>query len=123
MNLHGSERFFQDKTAGARRKSNQHGATVFDATIRHQNPAAAFLSYDEEHHRFAFVNLAILQPDGSEMDRIGTIGVDHLAYTCGSLADLFDNYENLKAGESPANLLTRTVHLPVSPVRGSAGLA
>ena len=28
----------------------------------------------------------------------------------------------LDAGESPANLLARTVHLPVSPVRGSAGL-
>jgi hypothetical protein len=29
----------------------------------------------------------------------------------------------LSAGEAPAQLLARTVHLPVSPVRGSAGLS
>ena len=36
---------------------------VFDATIQHQNPALAFLTYDDEHHRFAIANLAVLQPD------------------------------------------------------------
>jgi catechol-2,3-dioxygenase len=167
-------------------------AAVFDAQIRHQNPALAFLSYDEEHHRFAFINMEVLQPEGAELDRAGVIGVDHLAYTYGSLADLFDNYEKLKAqgikpywcihhgitvsmyyadpdgnqmelqvdcypsaqeanafmegphfalnpigveydpeewlqrlrsGEAPETLLPRTVHLPVSPVRRSSGLA
>ncbi len=72
-------------------------ATVFDAKVRHQNPALAFLSYDDEHHRFAFVNLAVLQPEGTQIDRSGVIGVDHLAYTYRSLDDLLENYQQLQA--------------------------
>ncbi|MFO1329404.1 MAG: VOC family protein [Rubrivivax sp.] len=71
--------------------------TVFDARVRHRNPALAFLSYDDEHHRFAFVNLAVLQPEGGESERRGVIGVDHVAYTYASLDDLLDNYVQLKA--------------------------
>ena len=50
-----------------------------------------------EHHRFAFVNLAVLQPEGGESERRGVIGVDHVAYTYASLDDLLDNYVQLKA--------------------------
>jgi catechol-2,3-dioxygenase len=71
--------------------------TVFDAKVQHQNPALAFLTYDAEHHRFAFANLDILQPEGTEVDRRGMIGVDHVAYTYASLNDLFENYAQLKA--------------------------
>lgn len=71
--------------------------TVFDAEVQYQNPVLAFLTYDDEHHRFAFINLAILQPEGTESDRQGSIGVDHVAYTYRSLGDLFDNYVELKA--------------------------
>jgi catechol-2,3-dioxygenase len=71
--------------------------TVFDAEIQHQNPVLAFLTYDDEHHRFAFVNLAVVDPDGPEVDKRGLVGVDHLAYTYASLDDLFTNYEQLKA--------------------------
>ena len=70
---------------------------VFDAKVQHQNPALAFLTYDDEHHRFAFANLAVLQPDGTETDKQGLIGVDHVAYTYGSVKDLFENYVHLKA--------------------------
>jgi catechol-2,3-dioxygenase len=70
---------------------------VFDAKVQRQNPALAFLTYDDEHHRFAFANLAVLQPDGAEVDKQGLIGVDHVAYTYASLQDLFDNYAQLKA--------------------------
>ena len=70
--------------------------TVFDAKVQYQNPALAFLTYDDEHHRFAFANLSLLQPDGSDTDRRGVIGVDHVAYTYGSLKDLFENYAHLK---------------------------
>lgn len=69
---------------------------VFDAKVRHQNPALAFLTYDDEHHRFAFVNLDVLQPDGTETDKEGLIGVDHVAYTYRSLDELLENYEQLK---------------------------
>jgi len=71
--------------------------TVFDAKVQHQNPALAFLTYDDEHHRFAFVNLDVIQPGGTESDRRGLIGVDHVAYTYASLDDLFENYVQLKA--------------------------
>ena len=71
--------------------------TVFDARVQHQNPAIAFLTYDDEHHRFAFANLALLQPEGTQNDRLGEIGVDHVAYTYASVGDLFENYEQLKA--------------------------
>jgi catechol-2,3-dioxygenase len=71
--------------------------TVFDAKVQHQNPALAFLTYDDEHHRFAFANLDILQPGGTEADRRGLIGVDHVAYTYASLNDLLENYSQLKA--------------------------
>jgi catechol-2,3-dioxygenase len=71
--------------------------TVFDAKVQHENPALAFLTYDGEHHRFAFANLDILMPDGSEKDRRGVIGVDHVAYTYKSVDDLLENYAQLKA--------------------------
>jgi catechol-2,3-dioxygenase len=70
---------------------------VFDAKVQHQNPVLAFLTYDDEHHRFAFVNLAVVQPEGTETERSGVIGVDHVAYTYASLEDLFENYVQLKA--------------------------
>ncbi|MEW6208270.1 MAG: VOC family protein [Acidobacteriota bacterium] len=76
--------------------------TVFDARVQYQNPALAFLTYDDEHHRFAFANLSLLQPDGTETDRQGVIGVDHVAYTYASLNDLLENYARLREkGISP----------------------
>lgn len=71
--------------------------TVFDAKVQYQNPALAFLTYDDEHHRFAFANLDILKPEVSERERRGLIGVDHVAYTYASLRDLLENYAQLKA--------------------------
>jgi catechol-2,3-dioxygenase len=70
---------------------------VFGARVQYENPALAFLTYDDEHHRFAIANLDVLQPDGKETERRGLVGVDHVAYTYASLEDLFENYEQLKA--------------------------
>jgi catechol-2,3-dioxygenase len=71
--------------------------TVFGATIQHQNPALAFLTYDGEHHRVALLNLDLVQPGG---ERTGvprrSPGVDHVAYGYGSLTDLLENYHRLK---------------------------
>lgn len=69
---------------------------VFDAKVQYQNPALAFLTYDGEHHRFAFANLDVLQPNAGERDRRGVIGVDHVAYTYASVNDLLENYAQLK---------------------------
>ena len=68
---------------------------VFDAKVQHQNPVLAFLTYDDEHHRFAFVNLAVIDPQGSQADPQGLIGVDHVAYTYSSIDQLFENYVQL----------------------------
>lgn len=70
---------------------------VFDAKVQYQNPALAFLTYDDEHHRFALANLYVLRPEESETEKQGLVGVDHVAYTYASLEDLFENYEQLKA--------------------------
>ena len=69
---------------------------VFEAEVVHQNPALAFLTYDDEHHRFALANLDILKPDGASADDRGQIGVNHVAYTYGSVGDLLDTYVRLK---------------------------
>jgi catechol-2,3-dioxygenase len=69
--------------------------TVFDAKIRHHNPAIAFVSYDDEHHRIAFLNLSAFEPDGPRR-RQDLVGVDHVAYTYASLRDLAENYAQLK---------------------------
>ena len=69
---------------------------VFDAEVHAQNPAMAFLSYDGEHHRFAMLDLDVVKPDDTETEKKGLVGIDHVAYTYGSLADLLDTYERLK---------------------------
>ena len=68
---------------------------VFEARVVHQDPALAFLTYDDEHHRFAFANLDLLKPGGGG-DR-GEVGVNHVAYTYASVGDLMDTYKRLKA--------------------------
>lgn len=76
--------------------------TVFGARVQYQNPGLAFLTYDEEHHRFAFANMSLFQPEGTETQRQGAIGVDHVAYTYSSIRDLLETFEVLKvAGIRP----------------------
>jgi len=70
--------------------------TVFGAKVQFQNPGLAFLTYDDEHHRFAIANMSVLKPDGSETERVGDIGIDHVAYTYSSIGELFENYAFLK---------------------------
>src|ERR1041384_4656797 len=44
---------------------------VFEAKVVYQNPALAFLTYDDEHHRFAFANLLAFSPDTAEVKTRG----------------------------------------------------
>jgi len=69
---------------------------VFEASVVHQDPALAFLTYDDEHHRFAFANLSVLKPESVETGKRGDVGVNHVAYTYAGIGDLLDNYERLK---------------------------
>ena len=70
---------------------------VFEANVVYRNKALAFLTYDDEHHRFAFANLDVMKPDGKGADDRGEIGVNHVAYTYAGVADLLDTYARLKA--------------------------
>lgn len=76
--------------------------TVFEAKVVYQNPAFAFLTYDDEHHRFAFANMAAFKPDGAEAGARSDTGVNHVAYTYANLGDLLETYARLKrAGITP----------------------
>jgi len=72
-------------------------ATVFGARVQHRNPAMAFLTFDEEHHRFAFLDLSVIDPEGREPEARTWTGVDHLAWTYASLDELFETYVRCKA--------------------------
>jgi catechol 2,3-dioxygenase-like lactoylglutathione lyase family enzyme len=69
---------------------------VFEARVQYQNPAFAFLTYDDEHHRFAFANMSLLSPDGVAADSPPGIGVNHVGYTYENLGELLETYDRLK---------------------------
>ena len=75
---------------------------VFEATIRHKDDTLAFLSYDDEHHRMAFVNLGPVE-NGAVPKKAPGVGVHHVAYTWKDLGELVDTYKRLKSyGVLPA---------------------
>src|SRR5688572_5383215 len=75
---------------------------VFEAVAVYRNPALAFLTYDDEHHRFAIANLDLLRPGPTDKDDRGEIGVNHVAYTYATAGDLLETYDRLKqAGIMP----------------------
>jgi catechol 2,3-dioxygenase-like lactoylglutathione lyase family enzyme len=75
---------------------------VFEAKVVYRNPAMAFMTYDDEHHRFAFANLDVMRPGGADPDDRGEIGVNHVAYTYATAGDLLETYARLKqAGVLP----------------------
>ena len=72
--------------------------TVLHAWPAFENDFVAFITYDDEHHRLAFVNM----PDAPD-PAPGASGVDHFAYTYATLGDLVHTYERLKGeGITPA---------------------
>ena len=66
--------------------------TVLNARVVHENPMLCFMTYDEEHHRVALLNL----PDLRARDEQAR-GMHHVAYTHASLRDLLATYRRLKA--------------------------
>jgi catechol-2,3-dioxygenase len=77
--------------------------TVFHTTELFSNDLLTFLTYDDEHHRFAF---AQLPPDFPDLDA-KAVGVAHWAYSLDSVADLVATYDRLKAAGI-------TPHLPIN---------
>ncbi|MDB5579247.1 MAG: biphenyl 2,3-dioxygenase [Bradyrhizobium sp.] len=64
---------------------------VMNAHAAFESDAIAFLAYDDEHHRIAFINV----PGLSEQPA-GQAGVHHVAFTYDSLDTLLANYRRLK---------------------------
>jgi catechol 2,3-dioxygenase-like lactoylglutathione lyase family enzyme len=69
---------------------------VFEAKVQYENPAFAFLTYDDEHHRFAFANMSVIKPDGVETEAAAKVGVNHVGYTYSNLGELLETYDRLK---------------------------
>lgn len=65
--------------------------TVLGAKPAFKNDLLAFLSYDEEHHRVAILNVPDLLPQPE-----GVAGVHHNAFTYGSLSELLATYQRLR---------------------------
>jgi catechol-2,3-dioxygenase len=63
------------------------------ARIVFANPQAAFLAYDEEHHRVAIIDVS----NAPQPKTRGLIGLDHVAFTYDSLKDLARAYLGRKA--------------------------
>ena len=66
--------------------------TVLAARIVFRDDHLCFLSYDDEHHRLALINipgLPVRDPDA--------VGTDHVAYSYRDLGDLLATYRRLKA--------------------------
>lgn len=66
--------------------------TVLGARIVHGNPVVTFLTYDDEHHRLAIINMG-----DADAPAPGTTGMEHFAFTYDSLEDLVATYERLHA--------------------------
>lgn len=67
---------------------------VFNARVQHRDSRLAFLTYDEEHHRFAFLNLGPANEERARRD--DDAGVHHVAYTWRNLEELVATYQRLK---------------------------
>lgn len=77
---------------------------VFGSTIQHRDERLCFMTYDEEHHRHAFVNLG--PREGAEPAPTRE-GIAHLAYTWPDLGALLEVYRLLRdrLGRRPARCL------------------
>ena len=71
---------------------------AFGADVRFRNEFAAFMSFDDEHHRFVIWN------DGETEDKPATAaGVDHIGFMCRDPGELAEQYARLKGlGIEPA---------------------
>jgi len=80
---------------------------VFEAKVQHGDDRLTFLTYDDEHHRFAFLNLGPM-PDEPPAPKLGKgPGVNHVAYTWRDLGEFVELYKRLK----------QQGVLPVRPIR------
>jgi catechol-2,3-dioxygenase len=78
------------RTADLPRAIDWYGRAL-GAQVRFRNEFAAFMSFDEEHHRF------VLWDDGETGEKPENArGVDHIGMSCGRPTALADEYDRLK---------------------------
>ena len=76
---------------------------VLGGHVIYENPHLSFVTYDEEHHRVAFIDFGPLAPRdpaaGAELMVKATDqpGLHHVAFTFGAMEEFLDNYGRLKA--------------------------
>jgi catechol 2,3-dioxygenase-like lactoylglutathione lyase family enzyme len=75
--------------------------TVLGARVVYENERLCFATYDDEHHRVAFVNFGPLAPRDPAATELGPKpvelpGLHHVAFTFGSMKDLLDGYVRLR---------------------------
>ncbi len=66
--------------------------TVMVAQAAYENEMIAFMTWDEEHHRVALVNIGEGAPENAHGG-----GLDHIGFTLGSVSALMSHYHRLKA--------------------------
>jgi catechol 2,3-dioxygenase-like lactoylglutathione lyase family enzyme len=76
--------------------------SVLGGRVIYENPHLCFVTYDDEHHRVAFIDfgpLAARDPQATELGvkPVEPPGLHHVAFTFGALGELLDTYERLKA--------------------------
>jgi catechol-2,3-dioxygenase len=67
--------------------------TVLGAHPKFENEHLCFMTYDDEHHRVALINM----PGSPERDPAAA-GVDHIAFTFTDMGTLLGTFARLKAG-------------------------
>lgn len=65
---------------------------VFQAHVVHENDFLTFITFDDEHHRAAFVKIEGLDPRPANC-----VGMDHIAYSFRTVSELLTHYQRLKA--------------------------
>jgi catechol-2,3-dioxygenase len=86
------------KTADKNRLMAWYGQ-VLNAHVVFQNDFIGFLTYDDEHHRIAFIQIPGLEPNSGK-----STGLHHVAFTYATMDGLISNYERLRdAGVRPAH--------------------
>ena len=73
---------------------------VLGGQVIYENPNLSFVTYDDEHHRVAFVNFGPLAPRDTHTELMikstEQPGLHHVAFTFGSMGELLDNYVRLR---------------------------
>jgi len=74
---------------------------TLDARVIHENQNLCFVTYDDEHHRIAFLDPGPLAPHapilpGRLVDTAEPPGLHHAAFTYASMGSFLDNYVRLK---------------------------